>query len=145
MSFCAHVLGHVGQATRRALLEQQRQEVDLEEHVAELVEELAVVAALGRVGQLVGLLERVGDDRALVLLAVPRALDPQAPRQLVERYDRPGGGRGGRLGDTRRQAPAPTCRRRPAPWCGVLLRRAACWSCAAWRFCFGAFLQSSVS
>src|SRR6185295_8413857 len=62
-----------------------------------LVEQLGVVAAVGRVGQLVGLLERVRDDRALVLLAVPRALDPQAPRQLVEGLDRVGGAGGGRL------------------------------------------------
>ena len=42
-----------------ALLEQQRQEVDLEEHVAELVEQLGVVARVGGVGQLVRLLDRV--------------------------------------------------------------------------------------
>ena len=55
-------------ATRRragaALLEQQRQEDDLEEHVAELVAELGVVAARRRVGELVGLLDRVRDDRS---------------------------------------------------------------------------------
>src|SRR5205807_1493448 len=49
-----------------------------------LVEQLGVVAALGRVGELVGLLERVRNDRALVLLAVPGALAPQAARELVE-------------------------------------------------------------
>ena len=73
-----------------ALLEQQRQEVDLEEHVAELVEELRVVARVGGVGELVGLLDRVRDDRALVLLAVPGALAAQAAGQLVEAGD--GGG-----------------------------------------------------
>ena len=71
----AAVLGDVGQRAGAALLEQQREEVDLEEDVAELVEQLGVVAPVGGVGQLVGLLERVRDDRALVLLAVPRALD----------------------------------------------------------------------
>ena len=41
---------------------------------------LASSPAVGRVGELVGLLERVRDDRPLVPLAVPRALDPrQAP------------------------------------------------------------------
>ena len=68
------MLGDVGQRAGAALLEQQRQEVDLEEDVAELVEQLGVVAALGGRGQLVGLLDRVRDDRALVLLAVPGAL-----------------------------------------------------------------------
>jgi hypothetical protein len=85
------VLGHLGHVARAALLEQQRQEVDLEENVAELVGELGVVAALGGVGQLVGLLDGVRDDRALVLLAVPRALAPQGPRQLVEASDGGGG------------------------------------------------------
>jgi len=58
--------------------------VHLEEDVAELVEELGVVARVRRGGQLVGLLDGVRDDRALVLLAVPRALGPQAPREAVE-------------------------------------------------------------
>ena len=51
---------------------------------------LASSRAVRGVGQLVGLLERVRDDRALVLLAVPRALDPQAPREGVELRDRLG-------------------------------------------------------
>ena len=71
----AHVLGDLGQRAAAALLEQQREEVDLEEDVAELVEQLGVVAGVGRRGELVGLLDGVRDDRALVLLAVPRALD----------------------------------------------------------------------
>ena len=79
-----------------ALLEQQREEEDLEEDVAELVEQLLVVAARGRVGQLVGLLDGVRDDRALVLLAVPGALAAQAAGDLVEAGQRRGGARGGR-------------------------------------------------
>ncbi len=63
----------------------------LKEHVAELVEQLGVVTLLRGGGQLVGLLHRVGDDRALVLLAVPRALHPQPPGQRVEARDRGGG------------------------------------------------------
>ena len=47
------------------------EEVDLEQHVAELVEQLGVVAGVRRVGELVGLLDGVRDDAALVLLAVP--------------------------------------------------------------------------
>src|SRR6201999_2179615 len=73
-----------------ALLHQERQEVDLEEHVAELVEQLGVVAGVGGVGELVGLLDRVGDDRALVLLAIPRALTAQLARELVKSNERAG-------------------------------------------------------
>ena len=62
--------------------------MDLEEDVAELVEQLRVVALVRRIGELVGLLNGVGHDRALVLLAVPRALAAQPPRQLVEARDR---------------------------------------------------------
>ena len=80
----AHVLGDLREAAGAALLEQQREEVDLEEDVAELVEELRVVAGVGRVGELVGLLDGVRDDRALVLLAVPGALHAQPARELVE-------------------------------------------------------------
>ena len=66
------------------LLEQQREEVDLEEQVAELVEQLRRVAGVGGVGDLVRLLDRVRDDRARGLLAIPRAVAPQPPRQLLE-------------------------------------------------------------
>ena len=76
----AAVLGDVGQRAGAALLQQQRQEVHLEEDVAELVEQLRVVPGVGGRRQLVRLLDRVRDDRALVLLAVPRALAPQPAR-----------------------------------------------------------------
>src|SRR5215212_214140 len=121
----AAVLGHRGQVALAALLEQQRQEMHLEEHVAELVEQLGVVAALGGVGELVGLLDGVGDDRALVLLAVPRAVAPQPARQLVE----PADGRGDvvpahppvDVGGAAccGAAPAPPCGAAPAPPCGA--------------------------
>jgi len=81
------VVGHPREVAGAALLQQQRKEVDLEENVAELVEQLGVVASLRRIGQLVGLLHRVRDDRALVLLAVPGAVAPQAARQRVEARD----------------------------------------------------------
>jgi hypothetical protein len=80
----AAVLGDLGQRAGAALLEQQRQEVHLEEHVAQLVQQLGVIARVGGRGELVRLLDRVRDDRALVLLAVPGALAPQPPGQLVE-------------------------------------------------------------
>ena len=57
------VVGDRGEVAGAALLEQQRQEVDLEEDVAELVEQLRVIAGVGRVGELVGLLDGVRDDR----------------------------------------------------------------------------------
>jgi hypothetical protein len=82
------VLGHLGEAALPALLEQQREEVDLEQHVAELVQELGVVARVRRVGELVRLLDRVRHYRALVLLAVPGALPPEPARDLVEPLER---------------------------------------------------------
>ena len=136
-------LGDLGEASRAALLEQQRQEVDLEQHVAELVDELGVVAAARGVGELVGLLDRVGDDRALVLLAVPGALAAQPAGDLVEaaeRVERFAIHPARALGNRRRRAagaaraprrrpigPAagrppgpitPGCRRAPAGWIG---------------------------
>jgi hypothetical protein len=75
-----HVLGDLAERAGPALLQQQREEVDLEEDVTELVEQLRVVVRVRRGRELVGLLDRVRDDRALVLLAVPRALAPQPAR-----------------------------------------------------------------
>jgi hypothetical protein len=91
----ANVLGDLLERPSPALLEQQREEVDLEEDVAQLVEQLGVVAAVRRVGQLVGLLDRVRDDRTLVLLTVPGALAPQPARQLVQASYRVAGWVGG--------------------------------------------------
>ena len=65
-----------------ALLEEQRQEVHLEEEVAELVEELGVVVSERRFGDLVGLLDRVGDDRARRLRG-PRDSRGAAARQAL--------------------------------------------------------------
>ena len=70
------------------LLEQEREEVDLEEQVAELVEELGRVVGERGVGDLVGLLDGVRDDRASRLLAIPGALGAQAPGQLLELVER---------------------------------------------------------
>jgi hypothetical protein len=65
-------------------LEQQREEVALKEQVAKLVLELGVVARERGVGDLVGLLDRVGDDRLRSLGAVPRAIAPEAFGQALE-------------------------------------------------------------
>src|SRR5439155_10044117 len=80
------------------LLQEQGQEVDLEEQVAQLVEELPARPGPGCVRDLVRLFDGVRDDGAGRLLAVPRALEAQAPRQLLqiderlfERHPRPTG------------------------------------------------------
>src|SRR5205807_8729684 len=66
------------------LLQEQREEVDLVEQVAELVEELGVVVGERSVGDLVRLLDRVRDDRLRRLLPVPRAVAAEAASERVE-------------------------------------------------------------
>jgi hypothetical protein len=66
------------------LRQEQGEKVDLEEEIAELVEQLAVVAGLGGVGDLVRLLDGVRDDRTCGLLAVPRALPAKPLGQRLE-------------------------------------------------------------
>ena len=66
------------------LLQKQGQEHHLEEQVAELVGELLGVGAQRGVGDLVGLLDRVRDDRDGRLLPVPGTVASQAAGQLVE-------------------------------------------------------------
>ena len=73
-----------GQIALALFFEQQRKEDDLEKHVAELVAHRRCVADAGGFGQLVGLLDRMRDDRTGVLLAVPGAFDPQCAGHLVE-------------------------------------------------------------
>ena len=80
-----------------ALLEQKGEEVDLKEDVTELVEELRVVAGARSLGELVGLLDRVRDDRALVLSAVPGAITAESAGDRVEALDCDGAGGGKRL------------------------------------------------
>ena len=78
------------------LLEQQRQEVDLEEKVSELaVQRLGIVRQSG-VGDLVRLLERVRHDRDRGLLAIPRALAAKVPSQVLEVEKRLGEAHGAR-------------------------------------------------
>jgi hypothetical protein len=72
------------EVTGAALLEQQRQETDLEEQIAELVEQLRVVGRERGVGDLVRLLDRVRDDCLRRLLAIPRALAAQPLRQRLK-------------------------------------------------------------
>ena len=68
--------------------EEEREEVDLEEEVAELVEELLGRARGGRVRDLVRLLDGVRDDRPSGLLAVPGTVPAKALRQLLELEER---------------------------------------------------------
>jgi hypothetical protein len=56
----------------------------LEQQVAELVQELLVVARQRSVRNLVRLLDRVRDDRLRRLLAVPRAVAAQALGQRLK-------------------------------------------------------------
>ena len=65
---------HRGEIAVALLFEQEREEEDLEEQVAELVLELRRVTVQRSVGDLVGLLDRVRNDRPDRLLAVPRAV-----------------------------------------------------------------------
>ena len=65
---------HLLQVSLALLLEKQREEVDLEEKVAELVEELVGPVAESRVRDLVRLFDRVRHDRADGLLPIPGAV-----------------------------------------------------------------------
>ena len=64
--------------------QEKREEIDLEEQVAELVEQLRVVVRKRRVGDLVGLLDGVRHDRARRLLAVPGTLAAQPLGQQLQ-------------------------------------------------------------
>ena len=66
------------------LLQEQREEVDLVEQVAELVEQLRVVLGQRRVGDLVGLLDGVRDDRLRRLLAVPGTVATEAASERIQ-------------------------------------------------------------
>ena len=79
---------NVFQPALALLLQEQGQEVDLEEEVAELVEQLRRRVRQRGVGDLVGLLDRVRDDRPRGLLPVPGAVAPKPARQLVQLDER---------------------------------------------------------
>ena len=76
--------GHLLEVASPVLLKQQREEEDLEEQVAELVDELLVAPAQRGVGDLVGLLDGVRDDRRRRLLAIPRAVAAEPFGQRLE-------------------------------------------------------------
>jgi hypothetical protein len=82
--------GNRGKIALASLLEQQRQEVGLEEEVAELVLELGGIAPDRGVCDFVGLLDRVRDDRASRLLPVPGTVAAEPLGQLLELEKRVG-------------------------------------------------------
>jgi len=73
-----------GEVARASLLEEEGQEDRLEEEVAELVQELLVVARERGVSDLVGLLDSVRDDRERALRAVPGAVAAKALGELLQ-------------------------------------------------------------
>jgi hypothetical protein len=72
------------------LLEEQGEEEDLEEQVAELVDELPGVPVQRGVGDFVGLLDRVRDDGGGRLLAIPGAVAAKPFGQALEVDERAG-------------------------------------------------------
>ena len=78
------------QVLRTSLLEQQREKVDLEEQVTELVRELRVVAGDGSVRDFVRFLDRVWDDRAFRLFSIPGTVAAESLGQLLEVDERLG-------------------------------------------------------
>jgi len=82
------VMRHPSEASGAPLLKQQCQEVDLEEDITELIQQLDVVTTVGCIRQLIGLFDRVRDDRTLVLLTIPRTIAPEASRYRVQALER---------------------------------------------------------
>src|SRR5919204_5986278 len=78
------------EVARALLREEQGKEVHLEKQIAELIRQLRLVARDGGVRDLIGLLDRVRNDRPLGLLAVPRAVAAQPERELLELDERLG-------------------------------------------------------
>src|SRR5581483_1798656 len=82
----------------------------LEEKVAELVQQLLVVAGERGVRYLIGLLDRVRDDARRRLLPIPRTVPAQALGQVLQVEESRGGLgaglAGGRAAGVPREAPA---------------------------------------
>src|SRR5207248_2184735 len=79
-----HIPCHGFEISLVFFLERQRQENDLEEQIAELVEQLRVVLGQRCIRDFIRLLDRVRHDRARGLLAVPRAIAAQPLGQLLQ-------------------------------------------------------------
>ena len=65
-------LDHAAEIERALLLGHAGVERDLEQQIAELLAQIVEIAARDRVGDLIGLFERVGRDGREILLEVPR-------------------------------------------------------------------------
>jgi hypothetical protein len=78
---CCHIAG-------ATLLQQQREEVHLKQHITKLVNQLGIVTRPCGIGQLVCLFKRMWNYRPLILLAIPRTLHPECPCKIVECFDR---------------------------------------------------------
>ena len=97
---------------------------DLQQEIAEFLAEIVEIAARDRVGDLIGLLDRVGRDRRKILLEVPRAA---GDRRAQRRHDLDAGGkyRGKGSWDFRRLGErAALCRKRRADPSGTSRNRA---------------------
>src|SRR6185437_9633517 len=70
------------------LLGHARMEHHLEEQITQLLAQLVRLAALHRIGHLVGLLERIGRDGAESLLAIPGAAPLRVAQPRHERQER---------------------------------------------------------
>ena len=76
---------HAGQVAGAALAHHEGEQHDLQQQVAELAVHVLEVVAGDGVGELVDLLDRVGDDVPRRLLAVPRALHAEHVDDALER------------------------------------------------------------
>ena len=76
---------HVGKGESAGLLGHAGVEHDLEKKIAEFLLEIAEIATFDGVGDLVGFLDRVGDDGRKILLQIPRTAAAGRPQG---RHDR---------------------------------------------------------
>src|SRR5438105_9319906 len=85
---CVHGSRHLLKARPAALGKQEREEVDLEQQVTELVGELRVVPVDRRVGNLVRLLEGMRNNRPRRLLAIPGTFATETLGQALQLLER---------------------------------------------------------
>ena len=74
---CDQPVRDIADVERTALLRDDRVEQHLEQHVAQLLAHLGVVAVADRLVELVRLLDQVGAERIVSLIGVPLAPRPQ--------------------------------------------------------------------
>ena len=71
--FVADRSGHVVEGEDLRLVGHLRMKHHLEQQIAQFVLEVVQIAALDRVGDLIGFLDRIGRDRTEILLQIPGA------------------------------------------------------------------------